>query len=126
VTLAPTFDHASSLGRNETEEMRAHRLSTRDRRASVEAYAAKARSAFYGIENPQKTLSIRQMFESLVQLQPDDARFWAERAVAIVPGFFASLFERVPLQSITPNAGAFAQRMLLANQGMIREVALGR
>jgi len=46
VTLAPTFDHASSLGRNESEKNRMRRLETKDRGDSVEAYAARTRSVF--------------------------------------------------------------------------------
>lgn len=45
--LAPTFDHASSLGRNETDEIRMKRLSTNDIGYSVEAYVTKAKSALY-------------------------------------------------------------------------------
>jgi hypothetical protein len=47
--LAPTFDHASSLGRELTDERRHDRLNTRDQGYSVEAYAERARSAFYGM-----------------------------------------------------------------------------
>jgi hypothetical protein len=34
--LAPTFDHASSLGRNETDENREDRLATKDLGRSME------------------------------------------------------------------------------------------
>lgn len=102
VTLAPTFDHASSLGRNETEEMRVHRLSTADRRASVEAYAARGRSAFYGTDDPTRTLTTREMLATLMQLHPEHTKFWAERAVALSQEFFAGIFGSVPLLCITP------------------------
>lgn len=38
VHLAPTYDHASSLGRNETDQSRKDRLTTRDRGRSMERY----------------------------------------------------------------------------------------
>lgn len=46
VHLAPTFDHAASLGSHETDEARDRRLTTRDKVSSVEAYVRrpKARS----------------------------------------------------------------------------------
>lgn len=47
VRLAPTFDHASSLGRELTDEIRENRLNTKDNRYSVEAFSNKARSALY-------------------------------------------------------------------------------
>ncbi len=42
--LAPTYDHASSLGRNESDERRKKRLTTKDKGFSVEAYANKCNS----------------------------------------------------------------------------------
>lgn len=45
--LAPTYDHGSSLARNETDERRARMLTTKDKGASIEAYVTKARSALY-------------------------------------------------------------------------------
>jgi hypothetical protein len=46
--LAPTFDHASSLGRELLDEQREFRLSTPDGGGNVRAYVSRARSAFYG------------------------------------------------------------------------------
>jgi len=51
--LAPTFDHASSLGRSETDANRSKRLITQGRGGSVEAYVARARSGFF--ETPRHT-----------------------------------------------------------------------
>lgn len=48
--LAPTFDHASSLGRNKTDEKRLDRLNTRDTGNNVKSYVKRAKSALY--ENP--------------------------------------------------------------------------
>jgi hypothetical protein len=45
--LAPSYDHAASLGQNETDEKRLIRLTTRDMRQHISAYVSKARSAIY-------------------------------------------------------------------------------
>src|SRR5437762_4016700 len=45
--LAPSFDHASSLGRNESDEERLRRLHTRDQGSSLATYVQCARSAFF-------------------------------------------------------------------------------
>jgi hypothetical protein len=45
--LAPTFDHASSLGRNLRDADRARRLWTRDRNSDVAAFGKRARSALF-------------------------------------------------------------------------------
>jgi hypothetical protein len=44
--LAPSFDHASSLGRELADDRRIARMKTNDRRSDIGAYAEKARSAF--------------------------------------------------------------------------------
>lgn len=54
--LAPSYDHASSLGRNESDEERRARLDTRDAGRSVEAYVRRAYSAFYGAHGDSKPL----------------------------------------------------------------------
>jgi hypothetical protein len=51
--LAPTYDHASSLGRNITDEERDRRLNTSDRGYSVTAYANKCNSLIYNEEHKQ-------------------------------------------------------------------------
>lgn len=50
--LAPTFDHASSLGFLLDDEDRLARLSTGDRNRTVAAYASRARSKFEGAPHP--------------------------------------------------------------------------
>jgi hypothetical protein len=70
--LAPTFDHASSLGRELSDDARRQRLASRDKRASVEAYAHRARSAFYGSGPTGRTMTSREVVESR-RLRTEDA-----------------------------------------------------
>ena len=55
VHLAPSYDHASCLGANETDKNRAERLITRDVGQSIERYVTRARSAFYSSPSGAKT-----------------------------------------------------------------------
>ena len=75
--LAPTFDHASSLGRNESDAKRERRLKTKDERDTVEAYASRARSAFYGSAASDQTLRQTEVLESLIRAAPNATRHWA-------------------------------------------------
>ena len=52
--LAPTFDHAASLGRNECDSVRLKRIASKDAKYRVEAYVVRARSAFYGSPDSTK------------------------------------------------------------------------
>mgnify|MGYP007046325814 CR=1 FL=1 len=49
--LSPTFDHAASLGRNESIEKKSQRLMSKDRGQKVETYVKKSKSYFYLKDN---------------------------------------------------------------------------
>jgi hypothetical protein len=70
--LAPTFDHASSLGRNETDERREARLASKDRAYSLVGYAERARSAFYRAPADPRPLSTLDAFREAAK--PSTAR----------------------------------------------------
>ena len=121
--LAPSFDHASSLGRDLTDVKRRERLNTRDKRATVEVYAERGRSAFYGADQLDRTLTGRQVVEA-IQASPQPTRFWSKRLVELDQISVRRIFERVPREIISEYAVEFAMRMIAYNQRMIREVAL--
>ncbi|MDF5722486.1 MAG: HipA domain-containing protein [Rhizonema sp. PD37] len=52
--LAPTYDHASCLGRNETDEKRKQKLITKDKGYCVQAFVTKCRSALYAKDSEKK------------------------------------------------------------------------
>jgi hypothetical protein len=60
--LAPTYDHASSLGREISDNERSKRLNTNDKNYSVEAYAARARSALYNSIDDKHPLTTLEAF----------------------------------------------------------------
>lgn len=122
--LAPTFDHASSLGRNELPEKRQLRLETTDQRATVEAYAAKARTALYSA-GATKPLTTREMIAELVRSHPDITRYWAHIMVQVPLDVFTGIFDRMSPDWVDTSAREFALRMLQANQNMLSETALG-
>jgi hypothetical protein len=57
IHLAPTFDHASSLGWNETDGTRTERLTTRDSRRNMDRYVERAVSAFFSSPASDKPMS---------------------------------------------------------------------
>jgi len=62
ITLAPSFDHASSLAPFEHNEAKLDRLTTKDRGRSIERYVEKATSAFYESDASTKPLSTIDAF----------------------------------------------------------------
>ena len=123
--LAPTFDHASSLGREQTTQAIARRLSTTDRRGDVEAYASRCRSAFYRPGPVPKTLTSGQVLSALVNTYRNSTQFWAQKAVNLSDEWLEDMLKRIDPSFVSTDAIHFALRMLRFNKRQLSEVALG-
>lgn len=119
--LAPTFDHASSLGQILRDEERRDRLETRDSGRSVTAYVRRARSALYG-GTPCRQLGTFEAFEAAARRYDLAARFWLDRLEEATDERLAELVEAVPDARMSRLARRFAIEMLRCN----RELLLGR
>lgn len=121
VRLAPTFDHASSLGRELTDEVRAERLTTKDTRRSVAAYAEKARSALYAeaIERQRRALSPFDAFAAAARAQRLSAIIWVNKLRNVKPEKVLNILERIPDDFITATSREFAFAILNFNQTKI-------
>ena len=117
--LAPTYDHASSLGRNESDERREKRLTTRDRGFSVEAYANKCNSCLYANVGDRKPLKTLDAFCEAAKLHPYAANIWLDRLKEISINDTLELFERIPNSLISSTAIEFAQKILEINQNKL-------
>jgi len=125
VALAPTYDHASSLGRNETDERRLSGLVTKDRGAGVAAYCARARSAFYDHPHAGKPVTTLDAFASASRLRSAAAGFWLDRLARLGSAQFDAIFRQVPPDLISGPAIAFALGMLDINRGRLLGIAMG-
>ncbi len=114
--LAPSFDHASSLGRNESDDVRKERLVTKDKARSIERYVEKARSAFYASPESARPMFTIEAFEMAAMQSRDAARSWLGRLEQVASADTMSVFERIPDTKITPAAVEFAQHMLELNR----------
>ena len=114
--LTPSYDHASSLGSNETDENRQDRLTTRDKRRSMERYVERALSAFYASPSSKKPLSPLAAFQEAGKLNPKAADTWLARLKIVSSEDIALIFGQVPPDRITQVASQFAQRMLELNR----------
>lgn len=123
IHLAPTYDHGSSLGRNETDDKRDAMLTTRDKGQSVESYVARARSAFFPpMEtdgNFGKPLLTFAAFENGAMLRRSAAIAWLKKLENINEEQIAVIFSKLPVEEISNTASQFAQRMLLINKNRL-------
>jgi hypothetical protein len=116
IHLAPSYDHASSLGRIETDEEKRDRLHTRDRNRTVERYVERATSAFYASETSAKPLSTLEAFISAATLRPKAAISWLKRLESVSSEETEAILREVPQDRLSDVSTEFAQRILVLNR----------
>jgi hypothetical protein len=118
--LAPSYDHASALGRNVLEAEFNERLTTRDRNRTVEAYAiGHARSALYARPEDRRPLSPIGAFEEAARLKPLAASFWLARLRAVESQTVRDIIDQVPGAHMSVAAREFVTRMLEITRGRL-------
>jgi hypothetical protein len=117
--LAPTFDHASSLGAHETDQERRRRLESRDPQFRVEGYVqrADARSALFRQAGDARPLPLLDAFRAWCERA--NCRPWLEKLASVRDEQVRDLFDRVPEEEMSGPAKAFAHAILSANRGRI-------
>jgi len=116
IYLAPSYDHAASMGQNETDEVRKERLTTRDQNRHITRYIEKARSAIYLNETEQKPLSTVAVLEMAAARSPNAAKLWRERLGDISKQQCLAIFEKIPSTEISETACEFALTLLELNK----------
>lgn len=114
--LAPTFDHAASMGQILQEEERGKRITTNDPRFAVEAYAEKARSSFYGKEDDKKQLSTMEAFLLAAKQREQAAEAWLDRLKALSVDRIQEVVGRVPEERMSDATKGFVTRYLVHNR----------
>lgn len=116
--LAPTFDHASSLGREVTDDARKDRLNTKDQRRTLKCYAEKGLSAFYDMEQLPKRLGTVEAFKRAARQDSKAAKAWLNRLNMITDRNINDIFHSIPKDKIRISdlAIEFAVRLLLENK----------
>jgi len=120
--LCPTFDHASSLGRNVTEEERVERLKTKDKGYSVNAYVRRAKTPIY--DDFGNRLGFSSLLKECRAISQKTTQFWVDKISTIMdsPAQISSIFQRVPDDFITKASIDFAVAFLCESFKMISEV----
>ncbi len=125
--LAPSYDHASSLGAIESDHVRQDRLTTRDQRRSMAHYVQRARSAFYRSPDDPKPMSTVEAFRHAASRRPHAAQVWLTRLSHIeMPSHVRRLFDQIPDGRKAQHAADFAMQMLALNRQRLLELHKGR
>jgi len=120
--LAPTCDHASSLGRELLDEERQKRLSSRDRQYDIVAYVARSRSALFATPSDAKPLETLIAFQQLASRRPKAALFWLDRLLRLDSNSVYEVFAKTPDSYMSETAKVFALRMLELNKSSLQEM----
>lgn len=121
--LAPSYDHASSLGRELLDEARAIRLGGADRDRTLERYAARATSAFYASPADGKPLSTIDAFRAAARLRPEASAFWLARLADVRQDTIENIVHAVPSELITDLARRFALAVTAWSRPRLLEVS---
>lgn len=119
IYLAPTYDHAASMGQNEVDETRRERLETRDRGRHISHYIRKARSAIYERKTDAKPLSTIDAFKLAASKNPRAAQVWLKQLEAITCKDCQAIFEQIPPADISQTAIQFALTLLELNRNRL-------
>ena len=116
ISLAPTFDHASSMGRNESDEKREARLTTRDKGFGIAAFAAKARSAIYHAQSDTRPMMTMEAFHAAAHITPPAGQYWLNRLDAMDVTSLKDCLDRLPPEFATDMARRFALELMKTNR----------
>lgn len=119
IELAPTFDHASSLGRNESDADRRERMNTKDQARSIQAYGRKARSALYKAPKDLRPLSTTDAFVEAGRLHLPAGNFWLEKLHDVPDERIREVIRQVPQPLMSQEAADFAKQLLDVNKSRL-------
>lgn len=118
--LAPSYDHAASLGRNLPVGKVMKRPAGTDPRVSVSSFCARARSAF---QEPGatdiKTLHPRTAFLEGARFRGKAAQSWLDCLEEIGSDEIEAIFASIPARRISDAHRAFAVKMLACNRAAL-------
>jgi hypothetical protein len=120
--LAPTFDHGAALARNLLDSDREERLTTKDRNRTVEMFAQKGRSGFFGSADDPKPLELRETFQAFGRAAPNAAKLWLQRLRLLNEGAICGIVERVPANRMSETGKRFTIELLAVNQRRLLEL----
>ncbi|NMG11245.1 HipA-like protein [Brasilonema sp. UFV-L1] len=113
--LAPTYDHASSMGRELLDDKRLSLLNNK----TVTGYAQKCASAIYASVEDTKPLKTFDAFREAQQRYPNASSVWLDNLAKVSSNDTLELFQRIPSEWISQTAIEFAQKILEFNQNKL-------
>jgi hypothetical protein len=112
--VAPSYDHASSLGRELTDDARLQRLASRDERRGLPAYASRTRSALHREAGDARPMTPIDAFGECARHAPEAVDWWLDQ-LAIAQFHLLDGIDAMPEEAISPPARMFAAALVERN-----------
>jgi hypothetical protein len=119
--LAPTFDHGAAFARNLLDAERSERLLTLDRNRTVEFFARRARSGFYGAPTDKRSLSTMETFKLFSERAPVASKLWLDKLEGIQQKSVDEIVAQIPERRMSGIAKAFTVELLKVNKRHLLE-----
>ncbi|WP_225413171.1 HipA domain-containing protein [Stigmatella hybrida] len=117
--LSPSYDHASSMGRNETEERAQVRLRETDPRVTVKSYAEKCRSALFDPLSTGRPMLAMDAFFYAARQRPAARGYWLSRLESTQDSFVHKALQQIPDGLISTAHRKFAYEIIMFNRGRL-------
>ncbi len=118
IQLAPTFDHASSLGREMTDDARIRHLTE----GTLDRYVRRARGGIFLNAQARHGLSPLAVTQMLAERYPEFFKPWQTRVVGLQSDALSDLLDRVPEGRISEAGRRFALAFLATTSRLIQEL----
>lgn len=125
-SLAPTFDHASSLGRELQDTARRVRMTTKDSGYDILSYSKKAPSPFYFKSDENKRYTTYDISKVLVEHFSIPSNYWIDKINAIADVRINAVFELIPDKFISIESIEFATKLLSLNKIFLNSLTKGK
>jgi hypothetical protein len=119
-SIAPSFDHASSLGRELRDERRKSMLA----RDTVERYAFKGHGGIYWQEADEKGENPLLLALKAAREYPNYFKPWLARVRELQPEDYCGIIERVPVEWMSVEAKQFCAKLISVTIARLRTVEL--
>ncbi len=116
--LAPTFDHASSLGRELTDDARERHLGEK----SIERYSLKGKGGIFEHATAARGMSPMALAQTLAVRYPEFFKPWQTRVEELDENSLLNLVERIPPSRMSPLAKSFALALLATNKHLLLSI----
>ncbi len=118
--IAPSFDHASSLGRNESDE----RLERRLRDNQVLRYLRKGRGGIYWTSSDAKGANPLDLTEKAARKWPKFFEPWLQRIHQLDESRFFGIVNKVPDDWMSPTQKKFCLALLASSCSELKRISL--